>query len=150
MKEWRSGKVEKLRRVESSIRNMNNNKNITDMVYHFERLETYKQSRELVKEIYELTKKFPPEERFSLCDQVRRAAISIPSNIAEGMGRLSPKETAHFIEISYGSLMEAYCQLQIAADLSYITEQDLERIKPMIFSTSRLLNGLHKSKLNQE
>lgn len=120
------------------------------MVYHFERLETYKQSRQLVKEIYELTKKFPPEERYSLSDQLRRAAISIPSNIAEGMGRLSPKETAHFIEISYGSLMEAYCQLQIAEDLMYITEQDLERIKPLIFSTSRLLNGLHKSKSHQE
>ena len=115
------------------------------MVYHFERLEVYKLSRQLVIEIYKLSKQFPLEERFSLCDQLRRAAISIPSNIAEGMGRLSSKETAHFLEISYGSLMEVYCQLQIAVDLMYITEEDLSQIKPLIYSTSRLLNGLHKS-----
>lgn len=116
-----------------------------DMVYHFERLEVYKLSRQLVKDIYKISMKFPLEERYSLCNQLRRAAISIPSNIAEGMGRLSPKETLHFLEISYGSLMEVYCQLQIAVDLMYITEGELNEVKPIIFSITRLLNGLHKS-----
>ena len=116
-----------------------------DMVYHFERLEVYKLSRQLVKDIYKISMKFPLEERYSLCNQLRRAAISIPSNIAEGMGRLSLKETLHFLEISYGSLMEVYCQLQIAVDLMYITEGELNEVKPIIFSITRLLNGLHKS-----
>ncbi|MBQ6166601.1 MAG: four helix bundle protein [Muribaculaceae bacterium] len=121
-----------------------------DMIYHFERLEVFKQARQLVKEIYKLSMKFPSEERFALCSQLRRAAISIPSNIAEGVGRLSPKETTHFLEISYGSLMETYCQLQIALDLMYLTEKDLNQVKPMIFATSRMLNGLHKSFLSKQ
>lgn len=84
-----------------------------------------------------------------MCDQVRRAVISIPSNIAEGMGRLSIKETTHFLEIAFGSLMEVYCQLQVSVDLGYITEEEFKQIKPLIHSISRLLNGLHRAKLKQ-
>lgn len=120
-----------------------------DYQYHFEKLEVWNQSRQVVIAVYRLIKKFPPDERFALCDQLRRAAISIPSNIAEGIGRIAVKETIHFLEIAFGSLMEVYCQLQVAVDLQYITEEDFKQIKPLFFSTSRLLNALHKSKQKQ-
>lgn len=120
-----------------------------DYQYHFEKLEVWNQSRQVVIAVYRLIKKFPPDERFALCDQLRRAAISIPSNIAEGVGRIAVKETIHFLEIAFGSLMEVYCQLQVAVDLQYITEDDFKQIKPLIFSTSRLLNALHKTKQKQ-
>lgn len=117
--------------------------------YFFERLDVWQHSRELVKRVYRLQKKFPNEERFGLCDQLRRAAISVPSNIAEGTGRISVKETIHFLEIAYGSLMELYCQLQLSVDLEYISSEDFGEIKPLIFSTSKLLSGLRRSKMNQ-
>ena len=120
-----------------------------DKTYHFEKLEVWQQSRQIVVAVYQLLKKFPSEERFGLCEQLRRAAISVPSNIAEGTSRIAIKETIHFIEIAFGSLMEVYCQLQIAVDLGYLTEEDFQQIKPLIQSTSRLLNGLHKAKKNQ-
>ena len=120
-----------------------------DKIYQFEKLETWQQSRQLVAAVYKLIRKFPPEERYGLCDQMRRAIISVPSNIAEGVSRIAVKETIHFIEIAFGSLMEVYCQLQIAVDLGYITEDDFKQIKPLIQSTSKLMNGLHKAKKKQ-
>lgn len=120
-----------------------------EKVYQFEKLEVWQQSRQLVVTVYQLIKKYPQEERFAMCDQMRRAVISIPSNIAEGMGRLSIKETTHFLEIAFGSLMEVYCQLQVSVDLGYITEEEFKQIKPLIHSISRLLNGVHRAKLKQ-
>ena len=83
------------------------------MGFSFDKLEAYTSSRGLVKDVYDLTGKFPNTEKYGLSDQLRRAVISIPSNIAEGSGRSSIKEKIHFIEIAYGSLMEVYCQLQL-------------------------------------
>jgi four helix bundle protein len=120
-----------------------------EYTYHFEKLEVWNQSRQVVIAVYKLLKKFPSDERFALCEQLRRAVISVPSNIAEGISRVAIKETIHFLEIAFGSLMEVYCQLQIAVDLQYITDDDFKQIKPLIISTSRLLNGLHKAKMNQ-
>ena len=117
--------------------------------YYFERLDVWQQARQLVVQVYKLLEKFPKEEKYALCDQLRRSVISIPSNIAEGSGRIAKKETIHFLEIAYGSLMEMYCQLQIADDLNYITEADFMEIKPLIFKVSKLLSGLRRSKINQ-
>ena len=117
--------------------------------YYFERLDVWQQARQLVVQVYKLLEKFPKEEKYALCDQLRRSVISIPSNIAEGSGRIAKKETIHFLEIAYGSLMEMYCQLQIAVDLNYITEADFMEIKPLIFKVSKLLSGLRRSKINQ-
>ena len=117
-----------------------------EYVYHFEKLEVWKLSRQVVIAVYQVINKLPIEERFALGDQLRRAAISVPSNMAEGISRVAVRETIHFLEIAYGSLMEVYCQLQIALDLQYINEDDLKQIKPLIFKTSKLLNGLHESK----
>lgn len=122
---------------------------IMDYSYHFEKLDVWNDSRQLVKVVYQLIKKFPNDERYALCDQLRRAAISVPSNIAEGISRVAIKETVHFLEIAFGSLMEVYCQLQIAVDLGYINDEDFGQIKPLIFATSKKLNGLHKAKMQQ-
>ena len=120
-----------------------------DETYHFERLDAWQYARKVVVEVYTLLKKFPKEEQYALCDQLRRAVISVPSNIAEGIGRMAVKETVHFLEIAFGSLMEVYCQLQIAVDLGYITEDDFKQVKPLIYTTSKLLSGLRKAKAAQ-
>ena len=80
------------------------------MDQNFRSLRAYQESKELVKQVYELLKKFPKEEQYALCDQLRRSVISVPSNIAEGMGRYSTKEQVHFLEIAFGSLMEVSAQ----------------------------------------
>ena len=99
----------------------------------------YQKSKELVKSVYKVLDTFPDSERFALCNQIRRAVVSIPSNIAEGMGRVSDKDQAHFLNIAYGSVMETYAQLDIANDLGYINdeifnklESDLEEVSKMI------------------
>ena len=113
--------------------------------YGFEKLEVYAKARQLVTDVYRLSSCFPDDERYALSDQIHRAAISIPSNIAEGTSRKSKKDKAHFIEISYGSLMEVVCQLQIALDLGYINQQQYEEIQPDIKRLSYALFTLHRS-----
>ncbi|MGH8616817.1 MAG: four helix bundle protein [Burkholderiales bacterium] len=109
------------------------------------RLEAWKCARELVRNIYTLTQSFPREEVFGLTSKMRRAAVSVPSNIAEGAARTSRKEFAQFLNIARGSLSELETQLLIASDLGYIES------KAPVFDTidhvSRLLTGLHKSLL---
>lgn len=119
------------------------------MEYSFEKLMVYQTARKLVKKVYILLRRFPTEERYGLCDQLRRSIVSVPSNIAEQSGRTSIKEKVHFLEIAYGSLMEAYCQLDLAFDLGYITKEELAPIKNLFFDTSRLIFGLKKSLSNQ-
>lgn len=121
--------------------------------YPFENLNAWQESRKYVVEVYRLLEQFPQSERFALIDQIRRAVISVPSNIAEGSGRMSCKEKIHFLEIAYGSLMEVYCQLQIAVDLGYITQEQFEGLHRLSFNVSKLLSGLRKSfeqKLNNQ
>ena len=115
------------------------------MKYSFETLTAWQESRKLVVAVYKLLDQFPSFENYALCDQIRRAIVSVPSNIAEGSGRTSLREQIHFIEISYGSLMEAYNQLIIASDLNYIDSQSLENLKQTIDAIARLLNGLRSS-----
>lgn len=112
-----------------------------EYLYRFEKLNVWVEAKQLVVMVYGLLKKFPIEERFALCDQIRRAVISVPSNIAEGTGRMSVKEQIHFMEIAYGSLMETYCQLQISLELGYITEEDLKTMKEKISVVAKLLSG---------
>ena len=95
--------------------------------------------------VYSLLKKFPPYEQYALCDQLRRAAISIPSNIAEGMGRMAVKERIHFLEISYASIMEVICQLDISQSLGYIDERELEDAETKAETLTKVMSGLRKS-----
>ena len=105
----------------------------------------WQESRSLVKSIYVLLNKYPKYEQFALCDQIRRASISVPSNIAEGNTKKSSKERIHFIEIAYGSLMEVYCQLILSKDLDYINDDDLKLIKVQVDKVGKLLSGLKMS-----
>ena len=115
------------------------------MAYAFENLNAWKESRKLVVSVYQLLDSFPKFENYALCDQIRRSIISVPSNLAEGSGRISTKEQLHFYEIAYGSLMEAYNQLILASDLKYIEDQNLNDLRPQIDTVARMLNGLRSS-----
>ena len=118
---------------------------MTGITYSFEKLTVWQEAKTLVVEVYHLLDSFPKFENYALCDQIRRAIVSVPSNIAEGSGRKSLKEQTHFLEIAYGSLMESYNQLLIAIDLNYITEESVETIKPHIDSVAKMINGLCKT-----
>ena len=106
-------------------------------------LEAWKLSRKLATDVYKLTKNFPKEEIFGLTAQIRRSAVSIPSNIAEGAARSGPREFAQFLSIARGSASELDTQLLIAADLGYIKEND--PVFALLNRVSRLLTGLHKT-----
>ena len=113
--------------------------------FYYKKLEVYQYSKELVTAVYQLLSLFPQEEKFALCEQLRRAVISIPSNIAEGFGRVSSKEKVHFIEIAYGSLMEVSCQLDIAKDLKYLRESDFITLMQQMEAIARMLSALRFS-----
>lgn len=114
-------------------------------VYGYRKLIAYQKAKEVVKRSYKLLNKFPAEERFALCDQLRRASVSITSNIAEGVTRYSVKDKAHFIEISYGSLMEVSSQFEIAEELGYISSEERISMDQLIEEVARLLSGLQKT-----
>ena len=113
--------------------------------FSFFDLRVYKESKGLVKSIYLLLEKFPKYETYALGDQLRRSVVSVPSNIAEGSGRFSVREKIHFIEIAYGSLTESLCQLDIAHDLEYITDEEFNNEKEKINIIGKQLSGLRSS-----
>ena len=96
--------------------------------FGFQRLEVYQLSKSLVLHSYRLTREFPTDEKFALVQQINRAAISIPSNIVEGYGRITAKDKSHFINMAYSSLMELVCQFEISEALGYISNEELENI----------------------
>ena len=108
-------------------------------------LRVYKEAKLLVREVYSCLDKFPKVETFALSDQLRRAVVSVPSNIAEGSGRYSIREKIHFIEIAYGSLTETLCQLDIAHDLEYISDKEFTEVKERIEVIGKQLSGLRSS-----
>ena len=98
--------------------------------------------------IYDITKQFPKEEIFGLVSQIRRCAVSITSNIAEGFSRLSYKEKARFYSISLGSTTELQNQLLIAKDVNYITKEQFQNIAEQSIKVHKITNGLIKSSKN--
>lgn len=117
--------------------------------YSFEKLDVWQQSRELVKDVYAITKFFPDDEKFGLTSQVRRAIISVSSNLAEGAARKTAKDQAHFSTIAYGSLMELLNQLILATDLAYIEETELFLVRPKIEEIGNKLNSLRNSQFKR-
>lgn len=116
----------------------------------YENLEVWMEARKLVSQIYGVSKEFPKEELYGLTNQIRRAAVSVPSNIAEGCGRNTTKDKLHFFYISRGSLFESETQMFVALDLNYISEDDKVNLKAQIELCKKLLNGFinyNKSKL---
>ena len=113
--------------------------------FSFERLDVWNKSRLLTKKIYMVTQNFPESEKYVMVSQLRRAVISICSNIAEDSSRKSSKDQMHFYNIAYSSLMEALYQLIISHDLSFLDSQSLEDSRKDIHSISMMINSLCNS-----
>lgn len=111
----------------------------------FRDLEVWQISRQFVREVYLATNTFPDHEKFALRSQLRRAAISVPSNIAEGSGRRSTQEFCRFINIASGSLCEVETQLILACDLGYMTEENTKDTFDLADRISKMLYELHQS-----
>ena len=114
-------------------------------MHNYKKLNVWISSISLVKNIYNLTRKFPKEEMFVLTQQLRRAAISIPSNIAEGAGRNSNAQFKNFLQISIGSCFEVETQLIISKELEYISEEELESISKELDSIMKMNHNLQKT-----
>jgi four helix bundle protein len=112
-------------------------------------LVVWQKSMELVTAVYRATASFPRDELFGLTSQLRRAAISIPSNIAEGQGRISEKEFRYFLGQARGSLMEVETQLQIAENLGYLAPERKRELMESCSEVGRILNGLLAAVLKQ-
>jgi len=117
--------------------------------YYFEKLDVWQLSKNLSVEIYKLTESYPKNEIFSLVNQIRRATVSVASNIAEGSGRISGRDTAHFIQLAYGSLMEVLNQILISKDLNFISEDKYLDMRSRIEEISNKLNALRTSYLTK-
>jgi len=111
----------------------------------YRELIVWQKAMKLVTEVYKITEVFPKVEMFGLASQLRRAIVSVPSNIAEGQGRDSTKEFIHHLSIAYGSLMEAETQIQIAANLSYLNQTEANILIEQAAEVGRLMNGLSRS-----
>jgi four helix bundle protein len=108
-------------------------------------LVAWQKAVDLVARVYEITKTFPTDERFGLTQQLRRAAVSVPSNIAEGKGRGTAAEFSRFLSIATGSLTEVDTQLVIAERLGFITNDTLDEVAGKIAEVGRIMTGLRKS-----
>lgn len=109
---------------------------------NYQKLDAWKASMQLVKTIYTLVKEFPKEELYSLTSQIKRAAVSIPANIADGMGRQYKKDTIQFLHIARGSIYELETLLTSAAEINIISNNKLGEILILITDSIKLLNGL--------
>jgi len=114
-------------------------------MHRYKELNVWKRSREFCSSIYSITTKFPQDEKFGLTSQLRRAAISIPSNIAEGASRSSKNDFARILEISIGSSYEIETQLLIATDLKYISKENSVELSQTIISIIKMLSKLRSS-----
>ena len=112
---------------------------------NYKTLDAWKVSMELVREIYLLTRQFPKEELYGLTSQIRRSAVSIPSNIAEGLGRQYKKDTLQFFYVSRGSIYELETLMNIGLMVDIISENDFQKLLPAIERSLKLLYGLIKS-----
>ena len=116
--------------------------------YPFEKLEAWQTARNLSVKLYKLTARFPADEKYGITQQLRRAAISVASNISEGSGRYAPKDQSHFYTMSYGSLMELLNQLMISKDLEFISSCDYDEMRNSIETLSAIITGLRKHTLS--
>ena len=117
--------------------------------FPYEKLEVWQDVRQLVKEIYSITRRFPSEEKFGITNQINRAAISVAPNLAEGSSRIGLKDQAHFTQLAYSSLMELTCQLNLTCDLGLIEETKFQEMRRTLSVIANKLNALRKSQLNR-
>ncbi|NWF76554.1 MAG: four helix bundle protein [Nitrospirae bacterium] len=119
------------------------------MLKNYKDLKVWQKSYQVCLDIYKITKGFPKEERYSLISQIRRAAISVPSNIAEGYGRKTTPEYLRSLYVAYGSNCELETQVLLSGDLGYIKNERLKKIQSDIAEVERMLKGLIKSLENK-
>ena len=117
--------------------------------YSFEKLEVWKDSKDLVKKVYRLTERFPKTETYGLLSQMRRAAISISSNLAEGCGRTHQNDQAHFFQIAYSSAIELLNQVIICFELNYFSDSDYAEIRLQIEKVTVKINALRNKRLSR-
>lgn len=118
-------------------------------IFSFEKLEVWIESKEFTKQIYAITSKFPDTEKFGLISQLRRASISIASNIAEGSARKSFKDKAHFSTIAFGSAVEVLNQLIISFELNFISETDYLELRKILESITNKINSHRNYQIEQ-
>ena len=116
--------------------------------YKHEKLNVFQLSRQLIRKIYTITASYPKDELHGLVSQMRRASISVASNLVEGLSRRSYKEKIRFLEISYGSILELDLQLLVSEDLGYITTNKCRSMRSDIKCLVQLLSGLRRSFIN--
>lgn len=114
-----------------------------------EKLKVWQMARVIAGKIYDLTKGFPQEERFGLVNQLRRAGVSVMSNLAERSGRANAKDQAHFSQLAYGSLMEMDAQLQLSVDLNFLTKTAYLDVRSTIEELSAAINALRAAQLKR-
>ena len=123
-------------------------------MFSFQKMKIYQLAEELAIYSYQLTEKYPQNERYAIMNQINRAAVSVPSNIAEGTSRRSNKEKLNFINIAYGSLMELVCQMEISYELKYITKEEndtiIQKTKNLSVKMSNYKNYLEKIEDNEK
>lgn len=114
-------------------------------MHDFKKLTVWQKTRVFVKDLYLLTQKFPNEEKFGLTQQIRRASVSMFSNIAEGSGRNTNLDFAHFLDMAIGSAFEIETQLYIAIDIEYISQQEFENFLSQLQEIEKMFYNLRKS-----
>jgi|ERR1051326_4862287 four helix bundle protein len=118
-------------------------------MFNFEKLDVWQEAIRFADLIYQFTNDFPEQERFGLTNQMRRAAVSISSNIAEGSSRTSRTDFARFVEIATGSLFEVVSQARISMNQKFIAQDACDRIRDAAEKQSRMLSGLRRSLMNE-
>ena len=116
-----------------------------EYLFPFEKLEVWQLAKELVLSIYNISKKFPSNEKYGLTSQINRAVISVASNLAKGSSRISKKDQAYFSQLAYSSLMEVVCQLNIGMDLDLLKKEEYVVLRQKIIVLSNKINALHRS-----
>ena len=116
-------------------------------MFNFEKLDAWHKAIELTNLVYRVTQSFPSDERFGLTNQIRRAAVSISSNLAEGCSRSSKNDFARFVEIATGSAFEVASQAVIARNLGYLSAPDFQQVQSSALEITRMLSGLRQSLL---
>jgi len=134
-----------IERIQDSGFGIRGKKKAAAPIKSYRDLGVWQKSRSLVKRIYLLTKTFPKDEAFGLTSQLRRASISVPSNIAEGKSRRATKDYMRFLDIAYGSVAEIETQLFISCDLGYVAEKKIAQLLEDYGEVGRMLNGLISS-----
>lgn len=117
--------------------------------FTFERLRVWQEAREWVREIFDMVKSFPLEEKYGLSNQLTRSAVSVAANLAEGANRTSAKDQAHFSQLAYSSLMESACILLLAGDQGWIPVDRVGQERQKIESLSNQINALRKTQLSR-